>query len=526
MILLIAQALAVQVQLDVDTRGLQVGETTQLRLSVVGGAADHTPQLQDLPELRMDWVGARQGTVNVNLRNERVVTYIWNLTALREGSPVIGPITLSVRGQDYETNSLQLEVAPKGVVETEVLTSNLLDQVWQGQVVVQNLVFRSPRRVVDSSWSLPPYEGLMMEPTAQATERQYTVMVDGVAVQVVELNVPLRLLEAGSTELAGTVLTVQIPTERQRSRPRFGRGVFTEVESEIFSSGREALEVRPLPAGQDEHWSGLVGRFEVDATLTDATIKAGDSTTLLVRLSGDGTLGGFKLPDAEGEGFRAYDDDPELEVRVDSEGFWTRATFRRAIVPEGPGELLLPAVVLQVFDPIAGTYVDLTIPEQRLEVADGAQGSGELQAFSNGQLDRRAQVSELGEDILPIHAGASGSDLPSWWMLLAGLPALAFGLLGLRRPAREEDPRARLLARLRSCGEDPAELEELFREALALALQRPAAGIERADLELLPETLRGPCDALYLDIGQARYGGQAGSSLRQRVQSLGEALCC
>ncbi len=560
MIVLVASALAAQVQLDTDTRKLQVGETTQLRLTVVGGSADYRPTLPQVEGLRFAWVGSAQSAVMVNFKTERTVTYIWSVSALREGSPVIGPVDVSVGDEALQTNAVQLTVVPQVVSGDDVLSGELPEQAWRGQVVVYHLTFRTNRRILDANWSLPPYEGLIAEPSARATERQYTTVIDSQTVQIIELNTPLRLTEQGSHDLPSTVLTVQVPAQSSRRNSRFGMGLFTEVKNEVFSSEPTTLVVQELPPGQSDDWSGLVGEFEVESYLTDTRIAVGDSTTLVVRLSGDGALSGYELPELPQLGYRAYEDDAELELRVDETGFWNRVTFRRAIVPEGAGDLVLPALSLQVFDPVTEAYVDVVIPEQALTVLPGEPGASELQAFSDGQLDRRGEIAELGDDILPIHAGAGGSDLPRWWMLLASLPGLLFVALGFRRREAVEDPRVALRKRLESCDWNDlsaprlhdgssrcdghvAELEDIFRDCLAFALKRPAAGIGLGDLSALPEALRGDCEALYKDLQAARYGGAQADATKvitlsrdgvkssdienlcSRVGGLGRRLC-
>jgi hypothetical protein len=524
MLILVASAFATQVSLDADTRRLQVGESTRLRVVVVAGSPDYTPDLPEVDGLRFTYIGSRPGRVSIDFKTERLVTYTWEVTALREGTSVVGPVPISVRDEALSTNTLSFTISPKVSDTDGVLVSTLVDEAWVGQVVQHDLSFRTTERVVDTSWTLPTYEGALIEPSVRAQNRSYTTVADGQTVQVVELATPVRLTREGPLEVTSTILTVQIPVETQRSRPKFGRGLFTEVRSELFTSDHELLVVKPLPEGKSEAWTGLVGQFEVESYLTDSTIDLGDSTTRVVRLSGTGTLAGFELSPVEADGFRSYADDPELEAELRDTGFWNRLSFREAVVPERDGELVLPERVLQFFDPVQGAYVTLVVPEERIQVSPGDPASSALETYSAGRADRRDEVDALAEDILPIHADAGGSDLPSPWFALGLLPGFVALVRQLRPAAKDDDPRVALrrrLARDMSLGE----LELVFRDCLGVALDLPAAGIERGDLEALGEDVRAECVALYADLEAARYGGATVADLTPRVRDLGGRLC-
>jgi len=522
LVVLVASALAAQVSIDADTRALQAGDSTRLRVTVVGASPDYAPELPDVDGLRFTYIGSRPTRVTINFKTERLVTYTWQVTAEKPGDFTVGPVDISVRDQTLKTAALTFKVSERSDVDG--MTSELVDEAWVGQIVVHRVGLRTTERLLDSSWSLPPYDGMLIEPSAQARNRSYTTVVDNQTVEILELDTPLRLTRAGEMSVPGTVLTVQVPVASRRNRPGFGGGLFTEVRNEVFSSPAETLLVQALPSGQEENWSGLVGRFEIESYLTDSTIAAGESTTRVVRISGDGTLAGLELPVDEDAGYRAYADAAEVETELRDGGFWSRVTFRQAIVPEAEGPLVLPELVLQVFDPVQGVYTALVVPEERLEVTPGDPSASALQTFTEGRADRRAEVDELGEDILPIHADAGGTDLPSGWFLLGGIPGLVALAARLRPQAKREDPRVALQKRLTE-ELTLAEAEALFRELLALRLGTPAAGLEREHLEALPETIRGDATALYKDLEAARYGGADDTDLIARVRAIGGALC-
>ena len=532
LVAIVAPAFAAQVLLDADTTRLQVGQSVGLHVTVVDGSSKR-PELPEVEGLRFVPAGQQIGFQMVNFQNIKTVTYSWQLTAEQEGSFGIPSVPVEVDGSTLHSNPLRLSVASRdsghGGESLQASLSDADGRLWVGQTVVYDLRFATPRRLVDRRWTPPSFEGMVSEQDTERKVREYQAAIDGQPHEMVEVAEPLVVTAAGRRTIAPSVFTVQYPVQRSRRNTRdpFGMG-FIETTTEIFTSEALEVEVFDLPAeGRDEAlWTGLVGDFTLTTELSDERVALGESVTLDLVLVGDGSLAGFSLPTLEErEGYRVYDDAAEVQAEIVEGGFLTKGVYRRAIVPSEVGTLSLEPVQLQVFDPSSGRYELLTSAGATLEVVEG-EAVADLESFSDGEVDSRREVKDLGEDILTIKTTPSGRSAvfdPRWFLGFGGLPGLAlFGVLGARwARARQQavDPRRDLQDRLARAGEDLAELEDLFREALGLRLGKPPAGLERADLAGLDEALRPRCEALYAELEAARYGG-AGGDLTDRVVAL------
>lgn len=535
LIAIVAPVQAAQVLLDADTRRLKVGQSVGLHVTVVDGSSSR-PDLPEVDGLSFVPAGQQVGIQMVNFKNIKTVTYSWQLTAEREGSFGIPSVPVEVDGTTLTTNPLRLAVAARDASEGETLTARISDddgRLWVGQTLVYDLHFSTPKRVVDRRWTPPTFDGMVSEQDTDRRVREYQASIDGVPHEMIEVSEPLVVTAAGRRTIPPSVFTVQYPIRRQRNSrdPLAGFGGFIETKTEIFTSEAIEVDVSELPTeGRiDALWTGLVGDFTLTAQLSEASVALGESATLEVVLVGDGSLAGFSLPTVEErEGYRIYDDAVELQAEVVDGAFLTKGVYRRAIVPEAVGSIELDPVALQVFDANTGTYVLLESSAQLLDVREG-ELSSELESYSEGTVDARRDVADLGEDILPIKTDPSTrSGLFSPWALggIGVLPGLGLGgflFLGWVRSRQVHDPRVELRARLVDLDDDLGRLEDVFREALGIRLGRAAAGLEKADLEGLDEGLRERCRALYGELEAARYGGGAGG-LRDRVRQLCEEL--
>lgn len=518
---LLAPAFAADALLQAKKEELYVDEAVALRLTLLDGESAK-PEL-DLPEgIDAVFKGAQPGFTLINFRQIPQITWTWMLVADQPGTYPIGPIELD---GDVVSNGLTLTVSERP--EDDGLTASLgAEDLWVGQTVVYAVRFQTRLRMLDRRWTPPPLEGFAPEGSAEQRIREHTDSVDGVNVTSIDVDQPLIATAPGQRTVPPSVLTVQTPaSDRARSSP-FG---FLETRSEVFASQPLKVAVRPLPtAGQDpDLWSGLVGDFTLSTHVDTTELALGDSATIEVVIEGNGTLVGLTLPQLQADGVQIYDDTPEVRAKVQGGVFEARGVFRRAVVPEREGEVVVPALTLQIFDPVQGAYRLLTSEPVRLTVGQGAQAAA-LESF--GSTAGVAPVSSLETDILPMRASPSArSQLFSWTrpgvlaVLLGPLFALA-GALGhlawSRRPTPTADPRADLRRELAAAPDTVDALEPLFRRALGLALDTSPSGVQAGQVAGLSQAVA----ALYSELAAMRYGGASAPDLAPRLRAAIQEL--
>lgn len=513
--------------LDVDSKNLVVGQTVSLQLQVTDAAVQGLPNVPVGAGLHLEYQGQSQSRVIVNFTSTRIVSFTWSLSAVQPGDWKVGPVVVDAGAQRLMAGPLTVHVRARSAQDqaNADLVATLSDtHPYLGQVVVYRFRYRQRNRVVDAQWTPPDYDGFVQERVADSNQRQYTEELDGITYQVQEIEVPLVAAGLGKRTIPPAFLTAQVPVHRRRRGDvfdPFGDNFFgraMSVRTETLSTQPIPVTIRPLPTrGKPADFSGLVGHFTIQAHPSATEVQVGDSVTIEVTLSGDGTLAGYKLPAPPANApYRAYDDDPDITAQVQDGTFQAVATFRRAVVPGNSGDLVIDPIRISVFDPEAGRYVDLQTQPITLHVRPGAGGKSVVRSFSKSPSpDRRGAVASIGDDILPAPGDARIADrtLGATLPLALGLPALpGLALLVVitrdRLGRRGRDPRAELRRRLQNLPDDPVErlgrLEALFREALALLLGRTAAGLDREAVRPLGEQAL----MLYRDLEAARYGGR------------------
>lgn len=538
-----------RLELAVDTRELQVGQTITAQIQLIDGVYRDRPDLPVGAGLQARFTGQGSQHVMVNFESTRITSYNFALTAVQPGTWEIGPVSIPLGSRVLTADPVSVTVRPRDAAQErvqDVLATVSDTEPYLGEVVVYTFRHQHLERLLDLDWTPPAFDGFVAEKVAEASQREYRIQQDGTTYGVEEIAIPLVATAVGPRVIPPAVVSAKVPA-RNSSRRR--SPFLSSVDTLTLASEPLSLRTRPLPeAGRPADFSGLVGRFRLDAVARKegssgalrpgevVEIPLGQSLTVEVTLSGDGTLAGVQLPDPPADaGYRAYDDSPEIAARLDEGRLSSVATFRRAVVPEAEGELTVPPVQLSVFDPEREAYVTLKTEPITLRVLPGEAGAGEVRRFGDtdggSTPDTRAEVESLGEDILPVAGAARVRDrsleaaLP-WAVALPALPALGLLLLGIdgARRRRAPDPRAELRRAIADLPADPAArlaaLEDAFRVACGLRLSAPAPGLTRDAVAPLGDD----AVAIYDALGRARYGGfQPGGDLEGRVRAFVEA---
>jgi len=518
--------LAVEVQLTSDTQRLQLGEAVGIYLSVVDANVESQPVPPVVDGLSIQLNGHRNSSVNMNGRRSRSVTFTYLIRPSISGQITIPGFEVSTSDGPYVSNPLVLSVSQPESSNT-ALTAGFSDQeLWEGQTVVYDVRFESVERVLQWGWTPPDLIGFAPEQIVPESNREYELDRNGVRVRVLEISTPLVAIRAGARDVSPGVVTVEVAAEEKRGRRR--RSMFTQTRRDVFPSSPTSVSVRPLPdEGRSGDYSGLVGDFWLETSLSQDTVSLGESVTLSIRVTGNGTLAGFSLPEVVADSFQVYDQVGQVFGGVQDGDFHTTGVYQRAIVPSSEGELTIPPIVIQVFSPESQSYVDVSTDEFSLMVLPGEMVE-QVQGF--GSVEAQSGVSQQGEDILPIHSDARlGPSIfanPKIAVVLALTPWFFVAVGGLRSKLGGRSPSKRLavMAMIKEAHSgDMKSVEAAFRAALALELGCTPSALTLEMLDSLPIKYRDRATQIYMEISGARYGGE-GTSPVSALQLASEIL--
>lgn len=536
-------AWAADVSARVDRTSMAAGESLGLSVTVAG-EGDAEVDVSAIQDFSVRSAGTSTSLKIVNGRASREVSYRYRLTPNRTGRLTVPALTVRVGDEAHRTRPIRITVTDQPQdragddreVFVEAELSNAGPYAGEGTVYTFRLI-RSVR-IANVSFKAPEFDGFSAQ--AIGDERDYTRTIDGRPYNVTELSWMLMPLEAGVQRIPPAVLRCDVVRRRRGGGFGFSfDGFFGNADLSPRTLRTEAKEVtvRPLPPYEgDVPFSGLVGRFDLAATLDTSDLTAGDSATLSVTISGRGNIMEADTPAVElPDGIKRYADAPEEQIRLNREGYLGEKIFRMALVPVEAGQYTIGPIRLAYFDVEAERYRIREANPMTLTARPGADTASRppvVTAPDAGQEPDKQTVELTGRDVLPLKddldalADRGPVSLPVFLSVLLA-PAAIFGLLaGWRRVARRADRPSRRMARRannalkmarRKVKDDPAFLTDLYRALIsAIHARTGGSGATLTGAEAKARLGAADCDETTVQaavrhleaIESARFGGR------------------
>jgi hypothetical protein len=438
------------------------------------------------------------GTVNAGL------TYTYFIQPQKTGAFEIGPAEIKVDGRKFESNSVKLVVKAsakqlgpdRGPVFIEASIAS--PDVYVEEQVLYILKLYRRVHVDNLSLGLPQVEHIGFKQLGKP--REYQATIAGVTYQVLEIRYSLSASKEGQYVIGPSKMNMTVRGRGAQSLfDDFFKDPFFQSPFSSFSSGRPLtvatspvqLNVRALPEeGRPADFSGLVGNFWMESRLQPTRLKAGESATLTVEISGKGNI--HRIPDIDLPELpfaRTYGDQPLLETEQDNQGVGGRKTMKWALVPQKTGQFEIPVQKLSFFNPDTESYEILHTSVHALSVLPGTTQAPATvhtspSVATTDETSVKKEIQQIGKDILPIHMSAGNLSITYralstgglFWLVLFGPFSIYLILLGgmkLRRHSPERMARYRsknafkkLSKRCRQDISSCADLIDAFRDYL------------------------------------------------------------
>ncbi|MCM2283993.1 MAG: BatD family protein [Desulfobacula sp.] len=452
-----AQAFCFEVTARVDKNRVTPEDSVLLRIEISGGKAD--PDLSGITDFKVTPRGTSSSYQFINGKSQSTSSYQFILTPLKQGQLRIPAIKVVQDGETAFTQEIFITVSEEQAVQGEVKAlfaraeiSN--EKLFMGQPGVYSLKFFTSKRLSGLGFDSPPgFKGFSVKPVEK--ENTYTQTLNGILFQVTQVDYVLFPTEPGTFTIDPAVLVanVMVQSNRNSGTPSFFNDPFFSSDSfkpVRVRSNPVTIEVAPLPAYQGTNpFSGLVGRFNIEAAMDKTSLKAGESATLTLTLSGSGNIMDANPPAMDIDpNFKVYDDNPVESLNLTEKGYEGEKIFKKALVPVDPGHYTIPSIVLVYFDAEEQAYKEVSTPEIPLTVTP----SGEVHTaetpetkVSGNFFVTKEEVGLINQDIFDIKEGLEVltpyQDLsPLAFVILILAPAVLFsGVTAFVRIRKKED---------------------------------------------------------------------------------------
>ncbi|TRZ45875.1 BatD family protein [Robertkochia solimangrovi] len=340
-------------------------------------------------------------------------TYSYILTPLEKGNFTIKQATVEIGGETYKTLPLNIEVtaavdnpnAPKSPEDIAAEKLHLVAEVSDSKPYMNEAVSVEYKLYVSPDVNLydyipidnPKYNNFWSQNIEIKRLRAENAIYEGKQYRVVVLKkVVLYPQKSGKLEIEPLTLEVkvEVPTNR---RDIFGGRVFQQANQRV-TAGKKVIDVKALPEkGKPADFTGAVGNFQFDVLLSKSDLKANESLTARMVVSGSGNLKLFDLPKLTlPSALEVYEPEFEEQVSTYITGMRGKVTESYTIVPQYKGKYPVASVSFSYFDPKEEKYKSISSAQALINVYEGPS-SGTTVANTNDVNTKQPVVADKSQ---------------------------------------------------------------------------------------------------------------------------------
>jgi hypothetical protein len=404
----------IDISVSLDRESVGLGEQAVLQIEISGPTQDlPSPTMPPLDKFEVYSQGRSSNISIVNGQVSSSVTYRYILIPQAAGSYPIAGISLSYNGKTYSGNAVTLTVSgtsgstpnrlqqhaatPDGQGRDYFLEASVDEHnPYVGQQTTLTLKFFIAVQFYGSpSLDEPATTGFWTEVLGNKTP--YFQKINNRTYKVIERKYALFPSQTGPLTIGRATLTATVAVRSRNNDPFgmfgdfFGQGQQVQIRSEPLR-----VIAKPLPdAGKPADFSGTVGRYSISARPSKLEVEANQPVTVSIRIEGTGNVKSVaepKIPDLPD--FRVYKASSNEQIAKAGDEVSGSKIIEEVFIPRRPGQLEIPSLSLNFFNPSKNAYQTIRTSPIKLTVTkpEGYAASSDMPVAPSGMtIGSRAQ---------------------------------------------------------------------------------------------------------------------------------------
>ena len=406
--LLSLSILAQEAELKVKVSKNKLGLNQRLRIefSVNKQGADNftPPDFKDFRVIQGPSQSVSQSWINGKVSFSQSYSYI--LKPKRRGELIISAANIKYRGKTLNSKMMKIVVLnpveipdnpndPNYIAQQNIHlvaeTSKSRPFVGEGIYVEYRLYVSENVSVFDTSVTeAPQYNGFWNQ----------EIKINGFPVKMGKYNgenyryIVLQkalLIPTKTGKLTIDPMKMDIVIGVPTGRVDFFGNVITKNLKKEFASTKKIIRPKSLPLeNKPENFTGAVGKFKFDVSLSKNALKANESSQIKLTVSGKGNLKLFELPTVETPAeLEKYQPERKERVRVAADGITGSVTDTYTVVPQYKGKYKIPNIAFSYFNPNEKKYQTIATEDLFVDVLEGK----ELVTNNNSLIQKKTVIS-------------------------------------------------------------------------------------------------------------------------------------
>ncbi|MDP6570410.1 MAG: BatD family protein [Candidatus Marinimicrobia bacterium] len=452
LILFLGTALFAQgtVNISVDRRKINEGESINLTVTAQNVKGDPQVNLPTMEGLKVVSGPNQSSSTNVQFLNGRMtktstVTLTYILIPTRTGKVTIPAMTIKTGKQNFSSQPITITVgkrgskisgaSPKYFIEAEVDTEN----PYRGEQVTLTYTVYTKVDITSFEEELPKFKGLWTEELyAPKNLSLREVQKHGVRYYAATVR-KLALFPTSSGELPIEPMTAVIGIREKQNRWNDFSLFGPPSTKHTVSTNAITLKVKPVPDRKSGKESAAVGQWNIQSYLSSKKVKQNEAVTYRISLKGTGNILAVDISDLqfpnELEVFEPKIQTTESPLRDKIGG---EKTFEWVLIPRFAGDIALPKVQFDYFDPELNKWQTKATPGYRLQVTPNEKSLISSKGLSKEEVALMAEDIRFMDESKPVWQNKNRNLFSTTALTLLLLSGLSFGFPFIRNVSREQ----------------------------------------------------------------------------------------
>ena len=393
------------VNVTVDRRDIVEGESITLTVTTNNVKSDPELQLPEMPDFKVVSGPNQSSSTNVQFINGKMtknstITLSWNLIPKRTGQLTIPAMKIQVGKKSYLSTLITISVSKRGSSQASKVAQFFIEAKvdnntpYRGEQTTLTYTLYTKVDVTSFDDDVPSFKGFWTEELyAPKNLKLREERKNGVKYYAATIKkIALFPTQSGKIIIdpMSAVIGIREKQQRWNDFSLFG----PPSKKYTISTGELSIDVKPLPVRQNGNISAIVGNWNIKSEVSTSRIKQDEAITFKVIINGTGNLQTVDMTEIyfpnELEVF-----DPEIESKENPlrDKIGGEKKFEWVLIPRFAGDIFIPKIQLNYFDPKQGKWVTKSTSRHKLNVAPN-----EKALISSIGLSKE-EVELMGEDI-------------------------------------------------------------------------------------------------------------------------------
>jgi len=395
----------------IEDENVVVNNETRLIVTVRSDKDVILPIFKTIPFINIEFSGASNPSpifIDGSVAWERY--YVYSLIAEKPGIFEIPSAIVKVGGENLKTEPFTVKVTDEkeeddGKVVPVFVTASIEPvEAYINQEIIYTLKFYRRVNVENETLDSPVFEGFVVE--SIEPELDYKEKVGKTDYYVHEKKLALFPLKTGNFVISPSKIICDVPVNDKTFGDVSDISPFYKTENlerRTFSSDIVSVKVVKLPEEtMPPNFKNLVGDYSVKVEVSKPTVKRGETTSVIITVSGKGNINDIGEPDfPKIRDCKIYDEFPVVKLYKDGNVFSGEKIFKKIIFPLKTGKVKIPPASIVFLNPSKKRYETLRSKSFNISVVESAEKVSD-EGVKDKKVVFKQSVKQLSEDILPV----------------------------------------------------------------------------------------------------------------------------